>query len=124
MSDQPPSAPRTLKDYRPQHDDDCQSQFCYCGNRHRYSRMRTQQHGEHAFLGKLCTCGLDALLASASAPQGQEKKKIDIRKADPDDGRDSRAFGKHEYGWSEPHPAEQSAQTPPATVEPVKDSDA
>lgn len=52
---------RTLKDYRPQHDDDCLRVCCgACG------------YGNECIHESPCRCGLDALLAECAAPAGPE----------------------------------------------------
>ena len=72
---------RTLADYRPQHDDDCDSRDCEkCGDwsggllHVDYgSNPRIWPDRAHAFSpGKPCSCGLDALLASVPPPASQE----------------------------------------------------
>src|SRR5687767_10110349 len=55
---------RTLKNYRPQHDDDCESLICkYCGASFSDPQRRHLKDCGY-FSPKPCTCGLVALLAA------------------------------------------------------------
>ncbi len=60
---------RTLKDYRPQHDEDCRSYWCQTCGFHAEHRA----HGKliiglnHEFIPVACTCGLDALIETEDA---------------------------------------------------------
>jgi len=65
------SPSRSLKDYRPQHDHDCQIRFCQrptnagyvCG----FSASNDRHEFGHDFIAGVCTCGLDQLLAASVA---------------------------------------------------------
>lgn len=58
----PLSSERTLKDYRPQHDEDCKARTCICG-----ADFWTPEVGVNLKHGpKPCSCGLDALLTALS----------------------------------------------------------
>jgi len=67
-------APRTLKDYRPQHDEDCAIYLCrHCGGR-LYRGQPPKACICHGLTRtpKPCSCGLDALLTAAPRSQGED----------------------------------------------------
>jgi hypothetical protein len=73
---------RTLADYRPQHDDDCEVHRCECGSlqhfhKHTYGGPPVSRCGG-PFKARPCSCGLDALLslsASGDQPSIEQAKK-------------------------------------------------
>lgn len=69
---------RTLKDYRPQHDEDCASRECTRCKFRRVNVRHVSGNGGHPFTPKPCTCGLDTLLSEprsgeGATPQEQER---------------------------------------------------
>ena len=71
---------RTLKDYRPQHDEDCAANYCRrCGKHGDGEIDRTFGEVErcarlyHSFEAKPCSCGLAALL-QAERPQPSDAR--------------------------------------------------
>lgn len=79
---------RTLADYRPQHDDDCESRWCYEHSHYGVGDDLTFLFcglGDHNFAGsKPCSCGLDATLIaavrSAQPPSQDDEPEIIERK--------------------------------------------
>lgn len=60
---------RTLKDYRPQHDEGCESERCrQCGARTGW--ISHDRMMGHAWEPLKCTCGLDTLLAQPLSGEG------------------------------------------------------
>ena len=58
-------AERTLASYRPQHDEECATQFCICGRP--YIHIVHNGHGHSYTKDKdaNCSCGLDILIKTA-----------------------------------------------------------
>lgn len=79
MSQQPLKT-RSLKDYRPQHDEDCASRYCAAKHLSQHSCQLSRgawEHTEdretwggsyHKFVAGPCSCGLQALLDEAERP--------------------------------------------------------
>ena len=64
---------RELKDYRPQHDEDCRSRHCVVCSREGLTASHTGYiNGHMQQLGE-CTCGLNALLAVPARERRQEE---------------------------------------------------
>jgi hypothetical protein len=60
--------PKTLKDYRPRHDEDCEWHLCaVCDNGSTFSACKVAGPDHRQRLP--CSCGLDALLQSSEGPQ-------------------------------------------------------
>lgn len=90
---------RTLADYRPQHDEDCEVHHCghpRCGSGVNTPQWHAQMTGinRHKPFPKPCSCGLDALLRVPSSAQ-EELERVEQLLLQPDT-----AFGyntKNEY---------------------------
>ena len=67
---------RTLAEYRPQHDDDCEVYQCAICNATMGGGHIDSLMG-HNKIAKLCTCGLDALLASSAGSVEEARQAID-----------------------------------------------
>ena len=71
-SSSPPSE-RTLADYRPQHDEECDSRRCACCGRFALHEDTAFNKCEGVFHPRPCSCGLDALLSASYRVRDAEK---------------------------------------------------
>lgn len=76
---------RTLKDYRPQHDDGCASRRCeHCNDKwDQHVAKAFGRFGCFNFTKKPCTCGLDALLAVVTQPDQPSAETRQAQTSEP-----------------------------------------
>lgn len=98
---------RTLKDYRPQHDDNCAINVCVTCREHEAARVHGRNiiSGNHEFISTGdCTCGLRALLSSPAVLSQTRTEEEPMRATDQpqlralgaDPRGDDRADQRHE----------------------------
>lgn len=70
---------RTLRDYRPQHDDGCNARYCVVceGTKQFHREILAVLDAPHLFKPKTCDCGLDALLAVPAETEVQATPQPD-----------------------------------------------